>query len=263
VTVADDAATTPPDKRAALQSVQRAFAVLDEIVNSVGPVRASDLASSLGVDRAIVYRIVRTLAAEGLVERGPSGGYVIGPRSLVYGQAYRDRAYGRSAVLPFMADFARSLRGESQMVSMAVMVRSQMLLVDQIWSPNSTLDFMFDAGTKLPAVDTAAGRAVLAYMSESEGVEAVGREAWDGLQERLAEIRERGGVEFHQGVGTRAGQTAIAAAIFPPVGSPRVGLVLSGMGLDDEQVVDSVPAAQVRRYAQLISEALARVPAGH
>ena len=244
-----------PDKRASLQSVERAFAVLDYMVCHSRPVRASELSSALNVDRAIVYRIMRTLVREGFVEKTSSGGYAIGARALIFGNAYRDRAYTRTVALPYMADFARTLAGKKQMVSMAVVVGAETLLIDQVWLPETSLDFVFEPGSRLPVDQTAAGRALLAYMPPDEAIESVGEQRWKELESRLETIRAQGGLEIQVGAGNLRGQTAIACAILPRSGRPRTAIVLSGLGLDKQSQPDSAAAVQVRRYARLIGDA--------
>jgi len=244
-----------PDKRASLQSVERAFAVLDYMVRRSRPVRASELANALSVDRAIIYRIMRTLIGEGFVEKTASGGYAIGARALIFGNAYRDRAYTRTVALPYMADFARTLAGKKQMVSMAVVVGSETLLIDQVWRPDTSLDFVFEAGSRLPVDETAAGRALLAYMAPDEAIGCIGERRWHELHDRFETIRAQGGLEIQVGMGHLHGQTAIACAILPRAGRPRTAIVLSGLGLDDQATPDSPAATQVRRYARLIGDA--------
>src|SRR4051794_26108473 len=72
--------------RSVLQSVQRAARVLDEVCHR-GTVTINDLATALDLDRTIVYRLVRTLESEGLLESA-SNGYRMGRRALMLGNAY-------------------------------------------------------------------------------------------------------------------------------------------------------------------------------
>ncbi|MCW2697348.1 MAG: IclR family transcriptional regulator [Modestobacter sp.] len=243
------------DKRAMLQSVERTFAVLDVIVHQPDPVSIADLAIQLGVDRTIIHRILRTLQAEEFVEIAPGGGYVIGPRALVFGNAYRDRQSLRSAALPYMADFARSVGDRQLMVSVAVVVRDELILVDQVWNPGMSLDLVFGGGSRFPVDQTASGRALLAYMSPEQVIEVVGVDRARELELHARAIRAAGGIEFHSRAG-QEGHNAIAAVIFPRNGRPRSALLLSGIGLDGELHPDSPTAHQVRRYADRIGEQL-------
>ncbi|MFC7655385.1 helix-turn-helix domain-containing protein [Pseudonocardia benzenivorans] len=54
-----------------LQSVERAVAVLQALATQPSPRSIVDLAASLGVDRTIIRRILRTLEAEEFVEPAP------------------------------------------------------------------------------------------------------------------------------------------------------------------------------------------------
>jgi IclR family acetate operon transcriptional repressor len=243
------------DKRAMLQSVERTFAVLDLIAHDPAPMSIAELGTRLGVDRTIVHRILRTLQSEEFVEVAPGGGYVIGPRALVFGNAYRERLSLRSAALPYMADFVRSVGDRQLMVSIAVVVRSELILVDQVWNPGMSLDLVFGGGSRFAVDQTASGRALLAYMTPAQVAEAVGIERAHELEPRFETIRASGGVEFHSRPGQQV-NNAIAAVIFPRNGRPRSALLLAGVGLEGELHADSAAAHQVRRYADRIGELL-------
>jgi DNA-binding IclR family transcriptional regulator len=236
-----------------LQSVERAVAVLQALASQPDPRSIVDLAASLGVDRTIVRRILRTLEAEEFVEPAPGGGYLIGPRALVFGNAYRERLSLRSAALPYMSDFVRALGERQLMVSIAAVVHRELLLVDQVWNPGMSLDLVFDVGSRFPVGQSASGRALLAYMSREEIADTVGAEQGRKLEPRLIAIRAAGGVDFQRRP-DQQGHCAIAAVIFPRYGRPRSTLVLSGLGLEDELCPDSPSARQVRRYADRIGD---------
>jgi DNA-binding IclR family transcriptional regulator len=244
---------TKPDKRSQLQSVARSFAVLEEIAHAPTPVSIPVLAARLGFERTIVHRILRSLQAEKFVEP-TRGGYVIGPRALVFGNAYRERWSLRSAALPYMADFARSVGDRQLIVSITMIVGRELLLVDRIWNPSLSLDLVFGPGSRFPLEETASGRALLAYMSAEEVAETVGAEVAQHLESTLARIRATGGIEFQRRPDQKD-HCAIAAVILPRSGdSPRSTLLLTGLGLEDELVPNSPSARLVRRYADRIGD---------
>lgn len=242
------------NNRSTLQSVERAFVVLDAIAASVAPRTAAELALAVGIDRTIVHRILRTLLAEEMVEE-THGRYRIGPRALVLGNAYHETLTLRSVALPYMVDFVRTLGDRQLLVSVSILVRGEIALVDQVWNPGMSLDFIFGQGSRFPADRTASGRALMAYMPEEDVVAAIGPERAAELGDDFAEIRNAGGIEFQRSP-EQQGNCAIAAVIFPRTGQRRGTLILSGGGLEDHLVPGSPLAGQVRRYADRIGDQL-------
>lgn len=257
----DEAGGTPPDaqpssgaNRSVLQSVERAFAVIDEIVRSGAPLSAAELGVALGMDRTIVHRILRTLQAQEMVEQ-VRGRYVIGPRALVYGNAYHESLALRSAALPYMVDFLETVGELRLMTSLAVIVGREAVLVDQIWNPGMSLDLIFGQGSRFPVDQSASGRALLAYLPPEKVVALVGSERAAELSEPLTRIRDAGGIEFQQSP-AQQGNSAIAAVIFPRTGPSRSTLILSGLGLEDQLTPQSPMADRLRRYADRIGALL-------
>ncbi|WP_319457022.1 MULTISPECIES: IclR family transcriptional regulator [unclassified Mycobacterium] len=241
-------------KRSMLQSVERAFAVLQEVSARATPASAAELAAALGLDKTIVHRILRTLQAEEMVEQ-VQGRYVIGPRALLFGNAYHESLALRSAALPYMIDFLKSLPGRQVMVSLAVIVHGQTALVERIWNPEMSLDLIFGLGSSFPIDQSASGRALLAYLEPAKVVSIVGDPRAAQLEDTFARIRESGGIEFQHSP-VQESHCAIAAVIFPRTSASRSTLILSGLGLEDDLTPTSPLVNRLRRYADRVGELL-------
>ena len=90
-----DAMSTPgPDwtSKAATTGGAKALAkglvLVDVVAHSQGPVRLSDLVETSGLPRPTVIRLLDALLEAGALRSEASGGYALGPRLLVWGQAY-------------------------------------------------------------------------------------------------------------------------------------------------------------------------------
>jgi DNA-binding IclR family transcriptional regulator len=241
-----------PD-RSVLQSVQRAAAVMDEVARRRGPVAIGELAATLQLDRTIVYRIVRTLEGEGLLESG-NGGYTIGGRALLFGNAYLDTLTVRRVALPYQVDLLdRVLKGRPWTTSILVPVGAEVAMVDTVYNTAAPLDIQLSMGRRFPIARTAVGRSIMAFLSEQDVVALLGDELTDDLTAELARIRQDGVAFVHDFV---PGVSAMAAPIFDRFDTPIAGLLLSGLELEEHLVPTSDVARTLRRTADAISQML-------
>jgi DNA-binding IclR family transcriptional regulator len=89
-----------------IQSVQRAFRLLEVVAESNGRAQAKELARSAGFTLPTTYHLLRTLTHEGYLQRLDDGGYVLGHRLdlvLRHGGAARAVAQARP-VLEWLRD---------------------------------------------------------------------------------------------------------------------------------------------------------------
>jgi IclR family transcriptional regulator, pca regulon regulatory protein len=240
--------------RSVLQSVQRAASVLDEVARRKGSVTIGEIASSLNLDRTIVYRLIKTLEGEALLE--PSrGGYVMGPRALLFGNAYLETLNVLRVALPYqLALLERVLKGRPWTTAILVLVGNELALVDTIWNVDAPLDIQLSLGRRFPLVNTALGHALLAYREPREVEALIGREAAAALVEEFAAIRDARGIAFiHDQV---QGVSAVAAVIFDRPDHPVTGIMVGGLEMEDHLRADSDVAKTLRRTADAIAQML-------
>ena len=241
-----------------LQSVQRGVLVLELLTASDEPLSARAIAESVGLDRTVTHRILRTLELEALVveERGR---YALGPRNLVFGNSYVRRHPLRLAGLPYQIDLLyRSYPDQPWALTLLMRVGRRLTLVSQIWSPTAPLDSLLAVGD-VPIDEAASGRCILAFLSPPEVVGLVGAARAKALTSRLALIRSAGGVDV-VGPEDRSSQPpgllAVAALIRTRSGIPVAGLTMSGNGLEGHLDRQSPLASRLLRTAGQIGELL-------
>ncbi|MFV0252888.1 MAG: IclR family transcriptional regulator [Beutenbergiaceae bacterium] len=153
-----------------LQTLDRGIRALG-IVARVGEISVSDLATELGIARAICYRIVTTLAEHGLVSRGQDRLVRLGGAVATLGSMYWPSLLRRSEmVLQELAD----LSGVTAHLS--VMEGDELVVVRSIRPRSTDLRLALQVGHRYP-VTAAPGWAVLALRPPSEGDAPEVREA--------------------------------------------------------------------------------------
>ncbi len=241
--------------RTVLQSVQRAVRVLDEIAHHRGPITTAEIAAALDLDRTITYRLLRTLQGEELVE-AVDGGYTMGRRALVFGNAYLENLAVLRAALPYQISMLdRVLKDKPWTVSIIVPTgKNEMALVDTVWNSAAPLDIQLSIGRRFPIVGTAVGHAMLAHRQYDEIVDAIGREDADRLKGEFKQILDNGGLAFVRDF--VPGVSAIGAAVFGRDQRIVGGILLSGLELEEHLRPASEVAQTVRRTADAISNSL-------
>ncbi|MDB5451623.1 MAG: IclR family transcriptional regulator [Caulobacteraceae bacterium] len=250
--------TAEPRRTAYVQSLQRGVAVLDVLAASSRPQNAREVAVAAGLDRTITYRILRTLEKEGLVEAAP-GGFQLGGKVLLLGNAYLDNLNVRRVALPYTLGLLHGeLKGLKISMSLFVAVGAIVTIIDQLRSPEAPLDIIRGVGTRLPIDRTAAGRCLLAYMSPDEVVRLVGAERAAELAPRFVEILAADGVDFATSAEPhgRPGISALSAVIRDRAGAAVACLSVSGIEIEQYANRQSHIASLLRRNADQIGLSL-------
>lgn len=242
-----------------LQSLNRSIAVLETMTGENRRPTAREIADRLQLDRTVTHRILRTLEAEGLVER-QGNGYALGPRTLLFGNSYLDGLLLRHVSLPYQVDLLyRVLQGHPWALSIMLRVGNVVTLASHLWSPTAPLDSLLGVGATVPLEHAAAGRCILAFLPENEVERLLGRKAARALRPRLARIRGAGGIDFITSEERSAippGLAALSAIICDRSGAPIAGLTLSGTELEPHLAPDSDVAVRLLRTAEQIGRQL-------
>jgi DNA-binding IclR family transcriptional regulator len=140
-------------------SVARAIALLDAIADSDGGARVNELSRQIGVNASTASRLLRTLAAGGLVERAPDGSYRLGLKLV----ALSDRVLGHLDVRERARTWLTWLVDETgETATLSVPGGGQAITVDFVPSPSSVVS-MARVGRPSVAHATAAGKVMLAF----------------------------------------------------------------------------------------------------
>lgn len=251
-------APTPATRPGGVQSLGRAFAILEAMADAGGPISLSRLAEQLSLPPATIHRLIRSLLDLGYVRQEESRQYALGPRLL----RLSTEASSRIGVWagPLLTQAVEEL-GES--VNVAILDADQVTYVAQA-QPSTTLMRMFtEVGRRTLPHSTAVGKAMLADLPEDEVMALVRRTGMPRLtehtlttpEELLADLgltRERGFAtdEEEQEIGVRCVAVRVA-------GAPRqMALSMSGPSarMDDETVRRGVDV--LRRTARELAQVL-------
>lgn len=201
----------------AIQSIERAAAILRALAGGSRRLGVSELSDRLGLAKGTVHGLLRALQAEGFVEQDPeSGKYQLGASLLQLGNIYLDVNELRGRALAW-ADNLAIRSGEA--VRVGTPHGDGVLVIHHVFRPDNTLQIL-EVGSHLPLHATALGKVLLAYRPDGaeplpDDLPRLTREtvtAPDVLEAALAEVRDNGwAAEREEAV---IGEASVAAPIF-------------------------------------------------
>jgi IclR family acetate operon transcriptional repressor len=205
-----------------VQSVTRAFNLLEQLADAGGIMGLSDLAAKLELPVPTIHRLMHTLVGHGLARQMPSRQYALGPRLIRLG-AVATQISGVWAQ-PVLDALVRDL-GET--VNMASLESDKMIYIAQAASPH-VMRMFTEIGRRVYCHSTGVGKAVLATLSDDRVRAMAGRVGMpqqtdrtmtdiDSLLEDLNVIRRRGYAidEGEQELGVRCYAVAIPNTVAP------------------------------------------------
>lgn len=152
-----------------VQSVERAFVLLESMADAGGLVGLSRLANMSGLPLPTIHRLIRTLVSLGYVRQEPSREYTLGPRLVRLGES-ASRQLGVWAK-PHLARLVDAL-GES--ANLALLDGSEVVYVAQMPGRHSMRMFT-EVGRRVSPHCTAVGKALLAGMDDGKVTDLLGR----------------------------------------------------------------------------------------
>jgi IclR family acetate operon transcriptional repressor len=152
-----------------VQSVTRAFDLLEQLADAGGTMGLSGLAAKLELPVPTIHRLMHTLVSHGFARQLPSRQYALGPRLIRLG-AIATQISGVWAQ-PVLDALASDL-GET--VNMASLDSDRMIYVAQAASPHAMRMFT-EIGRRVYCHSTGVGKAVLATLSEDQVRAMIGR----------------------------------------------------------------------------------------
>lgn len=179
------------------QSLERGLAILRTFTPERPWLGIAEIAEALEMSRPTTHRYASTLVALNYLEQGPMRKYRLGMRAGDPGRS----AIGSTVLGKLSHEHISDLRNRSACTaSVAVLDGTDIIYVDRARSSvqgQVEVTARLGRGSRLPAIETAMGRVLLAHLSEQELVEALGDkpEALDEREELMAElerVREQG-----------------------------------------------------------------------
>ncbi|WP_203902547.1 IclR family transcriptional regulator [Virgisporangium aliadipatigenens] len=181
----------------AIQSIERAAAILRLLASSSGKLGMGEISRSLELAKGTTHGILRTLQQVGFVEQDTaSGRYQLGAALLHLGSSYLDVNELRSRSINW-ADPLASRSGEA--VRIGTVLDGKVLVVHHVFRPDDTFQTL-DVGSLLPLHATALGKVLLAWDAAAAIVAVRGEltaftrktVTKSGLGRALATVRESG-----------------------------------------------------------------------
>lgn len=152
-----------------VQSLERAFALLDEMAEAGGVIGVSELAERTGLALPTIHRLIRTLVELRVVRQETNRKYSLGSELLRLGEVAGRRlgAWAR----PNLSQLVQEL-GETS--NLAVLDGDEIVYVAQVPSLHSMRMFT-EVGRRVSPHCTAVGKAILAQFSDPVILEILGR----------------------------------------------------------------------------------------
>jgi IclR family acetate operon transcriptional repressor len=158
------AETSPEPERPSggVQSIERAFTLLEIMATNEGVMGVSQLAVISGYPLPTIHRAIRTLVNLGYVRQEPSRRYALGPRLLLLAEASSSMLNGLA--VPYLRRLVDSL-GET--ANLAILDGDQVAYVAQVPGRHSMRMFT-EVGRRVLPHCTAVGKALLADTDDAE-----------------------------------------------------------------------------------------------
>ncbi len=237
----------PRARSGGVQSIERAFAVLELVATNGGSMALSTLARGAALPPATLHRLAATLVDLGYLRQEASRRYALGPRLALLA----DRSWARlsSTALPHLSHLVDET-GET--ANLAMLDGDHVTYVAQAPGRHSMRMFT-EVGRRVNPHCTAVGKAMLATSSDDEVRALLARTGLprqtphtltdpEEFLAELARVRRQGYAldEGEQEVGVRC------VAVVVPGSTLRLALSVSGPAprMTDELLVDAVPVLQ-------------------
>jgi IclR family acetate operon transcriptional repressor len=237
-----------------VQSLERAFLLLELMAEAGGEVALSRLAVDSGLPLSTIHRLVRTLVARGYVRQLPSRRYVLGPRLIHLGES-SSRTLGTWA-RPHLNALVDAF-GET--ANLAMLDGDRVVYVAQVPSRHSMRMFT-EVGRRVHLHCTGVGKALLSQLPEDTARELLVRGGMprrtpltvtdpDELLAQLPRIAEQG-----YALDDGEQETGVRCVAVPVPGGPLM-TAISISGPEGRVAMENVP--QVVHLLQTSAAALA------
>ncbi|TDC62861.1 IclR family transcriptional regulator [Streptomyces hainanensis] len=244
-----------------VQSLERAFALLEHMADAGGETGLSELAASSGLPLPTIHRLMRTLVACGYVRQQPNRRYALGPRLI---------RLGESAARPLATwarpHLARLVEETGETANMALLDGDEVVYVAQVPSRHSMRMFT-EVGRRVPPHCTGVGKALLSGLPDAEVRALLGRSGMPPATERtittpdaflaaLGAVRERGFAvdDSEQEIGVRC------VAVLVPDSSTAAAISVSGPAGRVTEAATEKMVPLLQEVARDLSSALATPP---
>jgi DNA-binding IclR family transcriptional regulator len=246
-----------------IQSVGRAARILKALGSESARLGVTELGERLGLPKATVYGLLRTLEAHQFVEQDlETGKYRLGPALLQLGNAFLDNHELRARSLLWAESLASRAR---EAVHVGVLYNDTVLIVHHVFRPDNSVQIL-EVGASIPWHASALGKAMAAHLDtehcrsllDAPLPRLTGRTITDPaeLERQLARVRHDGfAIEDQEAI---VGEAGIAAPLFDNRGAVvgAIGLVGPTEHLLDGDEPAANAVAAVKEAARGVSREL-------
>jgi len=145
-----------------VQSLQRAFDLLERLADAGGEAGLSELAATSGLPLPTIHRLIRTLVTLGYVRQNSNRRYTLGSRLIRLGES-ASRQFGTWA-RPYLTQLVDQVE---ETANLAVLDGDEVVYVAQVPSKHSMRMFT-EVGRRLLPHGTGVGKAMLAQLPRGE-----------------------------------------------------------------------------------------------
>jgi len=150
--------------RAGIQSVDRAFAIMELFSERRPALSVSEIVELTGLNRSTCYRFCQTLKAIGYLDEVERRKFRPGLKAISLARAALSSRELPELALPYLRELQRTV-GEA--VNMSLLDGTDVVYVARILSDH-LITLRLYVGSRLPAYATSMGRAILAFLPEQE-----------------------------------------------------------------------------------------------
>ncbi|MFC4785514.1 IclR family transcriptional regulator [Nocardioides sp. MAHUQ-72] len=248
----------PRETPGGTEAADRVADVLLLFARSDDPLGVSKIARSLSLSKAVVHRILQSLASRSLVQLVPGDStYVLGPAAA----GLAARAWSQLDVRSVASPVLRRLRDSTrETTTLSVLVGNQRIYLDQYESPQE-VKMVVEIGPRFPLHSGASSRAILAFLPQPFIDEAVRQLSAlkpdldvDAYLAALEKVRTRGyAVSLNE---RNTGAASIAAPFFDAAGNVLGSVSSSGPVFRYAEEADEQQARLVVEAAHAITARL-------
>jgi IclR family transcriptional regulator, pca regulon regulatory protein len=202
-------------------SVSRSLLILECFSPRQPRLTSSEIQKHSGIPKSTLFRLLATLTGLNYLKyETETRKYFLGPKVLSLGFTVLENQEGREIARPYLQKLSQEL---DRSVNLLMLDRDEMVFIERIKVPG-LMDLNIGIGSRIPAYNTAAGRAVLAHLNEGKFRETVdqirknpkasryiGKNA-EKLRACLMEVRKQGYATNDEE--SRKGIRALAVPIF-------------------------------------------------
>jgi len=214
------------------QAIARAVAILKCFTDAQPQLSLADVVQATQLNKATAYRMLAALEKEGLIARpGEGDAYRLGPEAIALGgRALRATTLHSAS----HAELAALAQATGETATLETLVEAEMFILDEVISPR-LLGAMPSLGTRWAVHATSTGKAVLAFLDESEQNVLLARPlprytehtpTAAALRRRLDEVRRQGYATVSDEL--EVGYAAVAAPVFDHHGRAVAAICVGG-----------------------------------